>query len=158
MKDLRELAITAHGGLTRWNQLQNVTAHTLTGGALWGIKGQDGVISDSTVHVDLHRQFTSHSPFGGPGLRDAYTPDRVAVENDSGAVIAERIQPRSAFAGHSLETAWDRLHLAYFTGYAMWTYLDPALFLGRARCRPWNSRPGRRTVRPGAASKSISLT
>lgn len=123
MNDLRDLAIAAHGGLDRWNQLTTVTMHMITGGVLWGLKGQDGVINDSTVRVDLHRQFTSHSPFGGPGLRDTYTPDRVAIENEAGDVLEERLNPRDAFAEHTLETPWDRLHLAYFTGYAMWTYL-----------------------------------
>jgi hypothetical protein len=52
-----------------------------------------------------------------------HSPDRVAIENESGEVLEERLNPRQAFAGHTLETPWDRLHLAYFTGYAMWTYL-----------------------------------
>jgi len=123
MHDLREHVIAAHGGLDRWEKLHHVSMHMLAGGALWGIKGQDGVINDCTVRVDLHRQFVSHAPFGGPDLHDTYTPDRVSIENDHGAVLEERVRPREAFAGHTLETPWDRLHLAYFAGYAMWTYL-----------------------------------
>lgn len=123
MSDLRDIAIAAHGGTDRWQQLSTVTLHMLTGGALWAIKGQDGVINDSTVRVDLHRQFVSHTPFGGPGLRDSYTPDRVAVEDERGAILDERLEPRQSFEGHILETPWDTLHLAYFSGYAMWTYL-----------------------------------
>ena len=30
--------------------------------------------------------------------------------------------PRASFAGHTLQTPWTHLQLAYFTGYAMWTY------------------------------------
>ncbi len=30
--------------------------------------------------------------------------------------------PRATFKGHVLTTHWDHLQLAYFTGYAMWTY------------------------------------
>lgn len=123
MDDLRELAVAAHGGLDRWNQLSQVTMHMRTGGALWGIKGQDGVINDSTVRVELHRQLVNHAPFGAPDLHDTYTPDLVTIENDDGDVIEERANPRASFTGHTLETPWDRLHLAYFAGYAMWTYL-----------------------------------
>jgi hypothetical protein len=32
--------------------------------------------------------------------------------------------PRESFAGHTLETPWSMLQLAYFAGYAMWTYLS----------------------------------
>ena len=123
MDDLRELALAAHGGLDRWNQLSTVTMRMQTGGALWEIKGQDGVINDSAVRIALHSQYVCHAPFGAPNLHDTYTPDLVTIEDEHGEVIEERANPRASFAGHTLETPWDRLHLAYFTGYAMWTYL-----------------------------------
>ena len=38
-------------------------------------------------------------------------------------------QPRASFAGHTLETQWTTLQLAYFVGTAMWTYLtQPFMF------------------------------
>lgn len=123
MTELTDLAITAHGGLDRWNTYRSVTAHLVNGGALWSLKQQGGVMDDLYVRVDLHHEFTSHYPFGGPGLRTAFTADRVAIETEAGETVEERRHPRESFAGHSLETPWDRLHLAYFTGYAMWTYL-----------------------------------
>jgi hypothetical protein len=42
-------------------------------------------------------------------------------------VIEVRDNPRGAFAGHTNETPWDRLHAAYFDGYALWTYLTQPL-------------------------------
>ena len=48
---------------------------------------------------------------------------------EDGKVIEERGLPRQAFEGHGLATPWDALHLSYFSGYAMWTYLTtPFLF------------------------------
>lgn len=48
---------------------------------------------------------------------------------DDGQVIEQRESPRQAFKGHTLTTPWDALHLIYFSGYAMWTYLTtPFLF------------------------------
>jgi hypothetical protein len=123
MTELTDLAIVAHGGLDRWNTYRSVTAHLVNGGALWSLKQQGGVMDDLCVRVDLRREFTSHYPFGGPGLRTAFTADRVAIETEAGEVVEERRHPRESFVGHSIETPWDRLHLAYFTGYAMWTYL-----------------------------------
>src|SRR5215207_5486282 len=35
----------------------------------------------------------------------------------------ERLNPRDASPVKTFETPWDMLHLAYFTGYTMWTYL-----------------------------------
>ena len=121
--ELRDDVIAAHGGLDRWNELTSVKAHLVNDGVLWAMKGQAGVIDDVNVRVDLHREFTSHFPFGRPGLRSAFTADRVAIEGDAGEVVEERFNPRDSFAGHTLETPWDKLHLAYFAGYAMWTYL-----------------------------------
>ncbi len=39
-------------------------------------------------------------------------------------VVLEALdQPRASFAGHTPETPWSTLQLAYFVGTAMWTYL-----------------------------------
>lgn len=68
-------------------------------------------------------------PFGGPDRRSSFRPDRVAIETADGDVVAERSDPRSSFEGHDLNTKWDPLHRAYFSGYAMWIYLNaPFMF------------------------------
>jgi hypothetical protein len=116
-------ALDAHGGLVRWRELATVRAHLVNGGALWSLKGQAGVIDDVYVRVDLHEQFASHAPFGAPGLRTAFRGEYVAIEDEDRNIVEERQNSRQSFAGHTLETPWDRLQLAYFTGYAMRTYL-----------------------------------
>jgi hypothetical protein len=123
MPDLRDFAIAAHGGLERWNGFTTASAHLRVGGVLWRLKGHDGVQDDINVRVELHRQFTSHFPFTRPGLRTAFTAKRVAIATDAGEVLEERANPRDSFAGHVLETPWDKLQLAYFHGYTMWNYL-----------------------------------
>jgi hypothetical protein len=48
---------------------------------------------------------------------------------NGGEVVEERANPRESFSGHKFDTPWDSLHLAYFAGYAMWTYMNtPFLF------------------------------
>src|SRR3979490_2431085 len=123
MKDLFNTVIEAHGGLERWNQLTSVSAHLVQGGALWGIKGQAGVLDDVVVTASLHEERVSHHPFGAPDRRSAFTPERVAIETDKGDLVEALDQPRASFAGHTLETQWTTLQLAYFVGTAMWTYL-----------------------------------
>ncbi|WNO76817.1 hypothetical protein [Streptomyces sp. AM8-1-1] len=123
MGDLTSTVIEAQGGLERYNQFSTVTVHFRSGGALWGLKGQEGVFDHAGVRLDIHGEHASHYPFKSPDLHTSLTAERVAVENAAGEVKAERLDPRAAFAGHSLETPWDDLHVAYFAGYAMWTYL-----------------------------------
>ena len=60
MSDLATLAITAHGGLDRWRRLKTVSAHLVQGGALWKLKGQDGVLDDVHLTVDLRKEWASH--------------------------------------------------------------------------------------------------
>ena len=123
MSDLLDTAIEAHGGLKRWNQLQTVSAHLTQGGALWALKGQPGVLDDVSVTASLHEERASHRPFGAADRHSAFTPERVAMETDDGAVVEALDEPRASFAGHTQETPWSTLQLAYFAGTAMWTYL-----------------------------------
>src|SRR5215472_16706448 len=108
MTDLLALAVAAHGGLDRFNQFKTVSAHLVLGGLTWALKGQEAVMSNARIRVtvDLHREYASLAPFQLPNQRTAFTPERVAVETTEGAVVAERTQPRAAFAGHTLQTPW----------------------------------------------------
>lgn len=59
------------------------------------------------------------------------------------------MNPRAAFQGHTVETAWDDLHLAYFSSYAIWNYLNtPFLFqlpgVGTEEIEPWDEHGERR--------------
>ena len=87
MSDLLETVIEAHGGLERWNQLDTVSARLAQGGALWALKGQDGVLDDVVVTASLHEERASHRPFGAPDRHSSFTPERVAIETDDGTVI-----------------------------------------------------------------------
>ena len=129
MSDLATLAINAHGGLDRWRRFKTVSAHLVQGGVLWKVKGQDGVLDDVHLTVDLDKEWASHRPFGQQDRHSSFQPDRVAIETSDGQVVEERANPRESFKDHQFDTPWDRLQLVYFAGYAMWTYLNtPFLF------------------------------
>jgi hypothetical protein len=145
MATLQEEVIAAHGGLQRWGQFSSVRAHLVNGGIVWGLKGQAGVIDDSWVRVDLHRQFAGHSPIGEPGTHSVFRGDYVAIEDEDGKVLEERSDPKESFSDHTLETPWDRLQLAYFAGEAMWTYLTAPFAFAMPGFRseelaPWEER------------------
>jgi hypothetical protein len=129
MNKLAEQAIDAHGGLERWNRFTTVSAHLIQGGALWAAKGKGGVLTDVTVTVDLRNEKASHWPFGSPDRRSRFEPQRVAIEDAKGKVLEELIQPRASFKGHA--APWSDLQLAYFAGYAMWTYLNTPFLLAK---------------------------
>jgi hypothetical protein len=123
MSDLLETVLEAHGGLERWNQLDQVSARLIQGGVLWAVKGQAGVLDDVVVTASLHEERVSHRPFGAADRHSAFSPERVSIENGDGRVVEALDQPRASFAGHVTETPWSTLQLAYFVGTAMWTYL-----------------------------------
>jgi len=129
MDRLASEIIDAHGGLERWRTFGALSAHLVQGGALWGLKGQAGVLDDTRVTVDLQRQYASHAPFGDPALKSSFTADRVELRGVGDALVESLDQPRASFAGHSLETPWTQLQLAYFAGCAMWTYLNMPFLL-----------------------------
>lgn len=130
MSDLLELAVAAHGGWERWRQISKLTARISVGGAMWHLKGWPGALSDVSVSIDPHRQHAAFSPFLETGRHSEYEPGRTAIVTDRGEVLEEREHPRKAFAGHVIQTPWDAQHLAYFTGYAIWTYLTTPFLFG----------------------------
>ena len=104
MSDLLDLVIESHGGLDRWNRLTEITAHVAVGGMLWERKGHGGILADTHVALDPHRQRLGYRPFGALGRRSVFEALRTAIEDDAGVVLAERDDQRAAFAGHRPET------------------------------------------------------
>jgi hypothetical protein len=131
MNTLVERTIEAHGGPKRWNELESVTAHLAEDGALWGLKGHPEMLGETNVTVGTRSEWASHHPFLAARARTRFEPHRTALENQNGELIEELKQPRTSFAGHGLETPWSKLQLAYFAGYAMWTYLNLPFLLAR---------------------------
>jgi hypothetical protein len=115
-------ALEAHGGLERWRDFDGLSSTIVSGGHLWGLKGIDMPAIPRVATTEFRRQWMSVTPFGEPDWTMIWVPDKVVINSSAGEVITERENPRDAFAGHGYDTPWDPLHLAYFNGYAMWTY------------------------------------
>jgi hypothetical protein len=142
MTELLDLVLQAHGGLDRWNKFQKITATIVGGGGLWPLKGVELNPGPREMTVTLHEQWASVSPFGQPDWHSVLRPNRVTIETAQGTVVQERTDPRASFTGHVMNTPWDPLHLAYFNGYAMWTYLTTPFFMAMpgftvAEISPW---------------------
>jgi hypothetical protein len=147
MTELRDFAIDAHGGLQRWRQFERLAAGLVQGGALWPLKGQAQTLERTTVTVDLRKEWASHAPFGAGHRRSEFQSGRVALEAADGTVLEELLDPRKSFAGHTLQTPWTELQLAYFAGCAMWTYLNTPFLLAwpgveTEEIEPWRTSNG----------------
>jgi hypothetical protein len=120
--DLLRLAINAHGGLARWNAFRTLEAEMSITGGIWHVKQKPDIFRHVVVAMDTQAQRVEMKPFTAPDRHYLFTADRVAVESSDGRVLESRDNPRSSFAGHSVQTPWDDLHAAYFCSYALWTY------------------------------------
>lgn len=123
MTPLLQTATEAHGGLKRWAEVRTIVVSASITGAIWAIKGQTNYLNDIVMRVDTKRQQIV-TDFPELDKRLTYEPSRVTLESPVGIISQERSNPEASFAGQSLETPWDPLHVAYFHGEALWTYLN----------------------------------
>src|SRR5260370_40867231 len=123
MIPLLELALDAHGGLTRWHQVGSIDLKLAIGGQLWHAKGLPQGLNVA-LHVEPSRKLVVVSPFDGEDSTGYFTPDRVWVENAAGTVVQKLTSPRRSFSGHDLMTPWSKLQELYFVRYAFLNYLS----------------------------------
>ena len=122
--------LDAHGGLDRWRSFSKVTARIVAGGFLWGMKGIPLDGASRSITSEFRRQWTRVEPFGHADWQMIYEPGRVVIATQAGQIMAQQDNPRETFANHAWETPWTPLQLAYFNGYAMWTYYNLPFLLG----------------------------
>jgi hypothetical protein len=123
MTPLLQMAISAHGGLERWNEVRSIVVSASITGAIWALKGQPDYLANIVMSVDTQRQRVV-TDFPDENQRFTFEPDRVTLETPEGRIIQERENPQASFIGQARETPWDPLHVAYFQGEALWTYLN----------------------------------
>ncbi|KWX68517.1 hypothetical protein [Mycobacterium sp. NAZ190054] len=121
--------LDAHGGLARWKTYDYLDAMLVSDGLLYDLKGQRTDRTPRHVRVSLGRVATSIEPFGAVDQRLNFTAGRTAIEKLDGTVVAEAADVRPSFAGHEIESPWNALQRAYFSGYALWGYLNSPFLL-----------------------------
>lgn len=122
MDNLLTFAIEAHGGLNAWNKLQSLHANVSIGGALWDLKGLPGLFKNTHVELKLHSQrVITHLVDVDEQI--VFSPEQISLESEAGKILDTRRDPRSAFAGQTADSKWDKLHAGYFCSYALWCYL-----------------------------------
>src|SRR6202040_1367704 len=122
MSELLDLAVKAHGGLERWNKVRSVkVAASITGG-IWYVKGKPDCLKD-VVMTCATKTERLVMDFPGQDKRSIFEPERIVMERVDGSVLEARDDPKRSFEGHQRETPWNDIHVAYFSGEALWTYL-----------------------------------
>jgi hypothetical protein len=123
MNDLLQKAVDAHGGLKRWNEISKVTVAASITGAIWFVKSQGDYLKDVVMTIDTTKEKVV-TDFPGQDKRFTFGPNRVVMTRRDGTILQERDNPEESFKGQLRETPWDGLHVAYFQGEALWTYLN----------------------------------
>jgi hypothetical protein len=123
MSDLLDLAVQAHGGLDRWRQIRSIRIVASITGAIWFVKGRGDVLKDVVLTADTNAE-RLEVEFPGQNRRAIFEPARIVIEALDGMLITERDNPENSFVGHQRETPWDDVHVTYFVGEALWTYLN----------------------------------
>ena len=123
MNDLLDIAVKAHGGLDRWRRFRSIRVAASITGAIWFVKGQGDVLKDVVLTADT-REERLVVDFPGADKRAIFEPERIIIQRADGSLIAARDQPELSFAGQRRETPWDEIHVIYFVGEALWTYLN----------------------------------
>jgi hypothetical protein len=122
MNDLLQTALAAHGGLNRWQELNTIKVAASLTGAIWFVKSQGDYLKNVVMTVDAKRERLV-TDFPGQDKRFVFEPSKLIMEHLDGTPIQIRENPEQSFAGQQRETPWDDLHVAYFQGEALWTYL-----------------------------------
>jgi hypothetical protein len=124
MNDLLQYAVHSHGGLAAWNAFSALELKLSIGGAIWDFKQNPGLLRNVTYNMKTHEEQLTITGFSAPDRRIAFVPNRLVLETLDEQVIESRDNPRGSFAGQVAETPWDKLHVAYFASYALWTYFN----------------------------------
>src|SRR5262245_12830414 len=123
MKDLLDFVVEAHGGLERWSKVAAVTVAASVTGEIWKVKSKPDYLKNVIFEVDTKRERVT-GDFPGQDKRSFFEPNRVEIKRRDGTIIESRDDPEASFRGQEQFTPWDDLHVAYFSGEALYTYCN----------------------------------
>src|SRR5260221_13430748 len=112
MNELLARILDAHGGMDRWHGYEKVEATIVTGGGFFALKGVLQDANPRRMTVWLHDDRSSGLPYGAPDQRSMFTPERIAIENVDGTLVADCFAPRDSVVAHQMKTACDPLQRA----------------------------------------------
>ncbi|MCK1720780.1 hypothetical protein [Bradyrhizobium sp. 141] len=115
--------IDASGGMTRWNSLSRFTLHLSIGGTLFADAGHAREFKDVTAEGSTRTQSLRFTGITGGERSGSFQPDAITIEKLDGEVLQTWSNPVPAFAEAGSPALADELHLVFFCGVAIWSYL-----------------------------------
>ncbi len=92
-------------------------------GAIWYVKGKGDFLKNVVLTAETRNERVTVD-FPGQNKRAMFEPTRIVIETADGTLIEDRDNPEDSFAGQQRETPWNDIHVIYFVGEALWTYLN----------------------------------
>jgi hypothetical protein len=132
VNDLLRLAVKAHGGMRRWEQVSRFRAAASITGAIWALNGRPGLLDHVVLEGETRDQRLTITPFPQPGRYATWEPYRQTIETTDGVPVAERRDPAASFAGLTRPSPWDDFQVAYFASEANWNYFAAPFVLARS--------------------------
>lgn len=123
MNDLLQAAVNAHGGLDRWKRVKSVKVDAAITGAIWYVKGKPDFLKNVVLTAETHTERLTVD-FPGQNKRACFEPNKIVIETANGTQLDARDNPEKSFEGQERKTPWDDIHVTYFVGEALWTYLN----------------------------------
>ena len=144
MNEVLALAVDAHGGMRRWEQVSRFRTEVSITGTLWADKGKPGALADVVLEGETRDQRLKITPLPWPGRYATWEPYRQTIQTDDGMVVTERREPLPpSFDGRSRQSPWDDLQVASVAGEATWNYFVAPFLLARPdftveETEPWS--------------------
>lgn len=123
MNDLLATAAEAHGGLNLWNKVKSIKVAAAITGAIWFVKDKGDALKNVIMTIATNKERVIMD-FPGQDKRSIFEPDRIVMEKSNGTQMEARDNPEKSFEGQQRSTPWDDIQVAYFSGEALWTYLN----------------------------------
>ena len=131
VSDGREIVakiIEAHGGASRWLELEAIEAVISVNGFLFKAKRRPTLNRIRVTASTREPRFVFHDyPQSGQNS-EFLGAEEVRITDADHQVLASRRHPRKVFRGIRRQLYWDVLDFTYFGGYATWNYLVRHLY------------------------------
>lgn len=126
--ELLEQALTAHGGIERWNKFHTLSATIRFGGLAFQSRFNQSGLLERRVDVGTKNPTVVFHDYPKRGYTGYFEPKSVLIKGPNSFEF-HRDNPRLAFKSLRRSFYWDDLDLLYFAGYASWNYFNSPFLL-----------------------------